>query len=213
MRPLNNREKRFLKDVMKEMASQVLPGADTLPEGLVISPEKVLTGIKKYKRKRTACIIAAVLLALVLAACAIAPVREFILEQFGLYSAIQIDVNASEQVSIEIGYMPEGYILMDEPEKNENLCLYLYENGSGDVCTISFERHETILSKNIDTEDAGEIIETIINNQECLIVHREDRDTLALMLFSSGGCIELVGPVDEQETIKILESIIERKLP
>ena len=124
--PLSDREKHFLRDVMKEMASQVLPGADTLPEGLVISPEKALTSIKKYKRKRNACIVAAVLLALVLAACAIAPVREFILEQFGLYSAIQIDESASEQVSIEIGYMPEGYILMDEPEENENLCLYLY---------------------------------------------------------------------------------------
>ena len=208
-RPLNDREKHFLNDVFQNMADQIQPvlAEDQQPVSEKAYPSQTKIRLKISRRRRVVYILIALTLILILAACTIRPMREFILEQFEKFTSINVTTGYADTKEIDIGYMPERYQVVDEII-NDNLHLLVYGTDSGEICSISFEQGASILSKNADTEDGEEIT---IKGWSGILIRRAGRaDLIALQPFSD-GCLELIGPVTEAEAVKILESVNERK--
>lgn len=164
--------------------------------------------IKKYKIHPF--IIVLVVITVILAACAIEPIRLFFVEVYQEFTSFRkVNTEVTEVYDpepIEFGYIPEGYSVTekvfdrtklfefscDEPDKNNFILLYEFDRSTNNNNTNS---------------ESGGIEKISINGHECFVTTSSKIDEVTATIYLTDSVIEYVGQLEYGEMTKLLESI------
>lgn len=162
---------------------------------------------KKGRHKRLALIAAAVILSVLLAACT-KPIRDFFMQVFEQFTSYFFTGQEHQiaDLSIEYGYLPEGYMLSDELQQDTvYIATYQREGGEADVLKIKVDSSSTKRS-NINNEDVtGQ--EYIINGYLCIAVKHEEEPETFLYYDSEYAAVRVSGILPDDELIRVIEEI------
>lgn len=149
-------------------------------------------------------LIAATLSALLLTAFVIPSSREFIIDNFDIFSRYKLTESNNNAVSSEItvGYIPEGFELTNEQELSR-LIINDYYNSNGEVFTIT---KSTSSSKvEFDTETGS--IENIENNSQIYIFYVDENNYNYLVWNKNDYVYQVDGTLPKDELLKIAETV------
>ncbi len=150
-----------------------LPDIDNVPEHEFSSKhikemnklfDKMRGGRYHYFTTKTVrvMLVAAIIAAFVLTAFVIPSSREFILENFDVYGTFKISEHNNNSVNgeISVGYIPEGYELVDKSVSSNGI-IYVFQNNEEKGFYIN--KHSSSSETIFDLEN-GYTEKTVINN-------------------------------------------------
>lgn len=148
-------------------------------------------------------LVAAVLFALLLTAFVIPSSREFMIEKFDKYSVFQItkDNKNSPNGKITVGYIPDGFELVEEFE-SDNQIMYKFANGEKYIM-ISKKASTTMI--NFDTE-SSKTEEIIIDNTK-YIYNNDGKGSIILIWIRNDFIYNINGNISKEEIIKIAKTV------
>ncbi len=154
--------------------------------------------IKKYKVRPF--IIVIIIMATILAACAIEPIRLFFVEVYQEFTSFRkVNTEVTEVYDpepIEFGYIPEGYSVTekvfdrtklfefscDEPDKNNFILLYEFDRSTNNNNTNS---------------EGGGIEKISINGHDCFVTTSSKIDEVTATIYLTDSVIEYVGMLND----------------
>ena len=148
--------------------------------------------------------IAAVLSALLLTAFVVPSSREYIIDNFDIFSRYRITENNKNSVigEITVGYIPEGF----ELESSEIQLKHIYYRY------ISDDNKEFVVSKfsssiEVDFDTENGFVEKIIVNEKTY-TYFVDINNYSYLLWSENDYIyQIDGPISKDELLKIAETV------
>lgn len=149
-------------------------------------------------------LVAAVLFALLLTAFVIPSSREFIIDNLGIYSTYQLTEENLNSVNgeIEIGYIPEGFELIDE-NVSVKLIINTYMSTNGQV--FSIHKYSSSIEVDFDTELGKS--ETIIINDIAFTVFTDENSFSNIIWTEYDHIYKVEGNLTKDELLKIAESV------
>lgn len=147
--------------------------------------------------------IAAVLSALLLTAFVIPSSREYIIDNFDIFSRYQLTESNDNSVNGEIivGYIPEGYKLADK-QFSSKISFIEYINSNG--ITIKIIKSSSITEVDFDTENVT--IENIIYNEIEYTYYVNVNDCGYLVWNKNDYVYQTYGMIPREELLKIAEN-------
>ncbi|MBQ3524260.1 MAG: DUF4367 domain-containing protein [Clostridia bacterium] len=148
--------------------------------------------------------IAAVLSALLLTAFVIPSSREYIIDNFDIFSRYQLTESNDNSVNgeITVGYIPEGFEKINEYVSSKNIFLD-YENSSGTI--INIIKSSSANKVEFDTE-AG-IIDNIIINDTTYTFYDDETDYNCIVWNKNDYVYQIHSTVSKGELLKIAETV------
>ena len=167
--------------------------------------------LKRHKKSRhTRKIVIAtvvIILSVALAACS-KPVQEFLVqvyEKFTSYFSTGQTYNIAD-LSIEFGYLPDGYELMDEVSNvTVYIATYKREGSETDVLKIIIDSSSSRKS-NMNNEDVTEQ-EYVVNGNFCTICRHNDKSEATLFYDAGIATVDISGTLTDDEMIRLIEEI------
>ena len=148
--------------------------------------------------------IAAVLSALLLTAFVIPSSREYIIDNFDIFSRYQITEPNDNSVNgeITVGYIPEGFELI-EKHINSNLIAYDYINQSKGYITIT--KSSSAIQIEFDTE-IGLVENSIIDGKSYTFF--VDENNCSYLVWNENDYVyQIYGSILKDELVKIAETV------
>ena len=165
--------------------------------------------IKKYKVHPF--IIVIIVIAVILTACAVEPIRRFFMEVLREFTSFKKENTAVTEIydpePIEFGYIPDGYsvsekgvgdrtklfeFICDDPDKNSFIVFYEFGRPS---------------NNNNSNSEGGGIKRISINGHDCFVVSSSEIDEVTATIYLTDSVIKYVGNLDSKEMTKFLEEI------
>lgn len=149
-------------------------------------------------------LIAATLSALLLTAFVIPSSREFIIDNFDIFSRYKLTESNNNAINgeITVGYIPEGFELTNEQEF-ARATMNEYIDSSGGVFTIS--KYSSSTKVEFDTE-TGSIEKFDINGQEYIFYI--DINNYNFLIWNKNDYIyRMSGTISKDELLKIAETV------
>lgn len=165
--------------------------------------------IKKYEIHPF--IIVLIVIAVILTACAVEPIRRFFIRVFQEFTSFRKENTEITEVynpePIEFGYIPEGYsvseralgdrtklfeFICDDPDKNSFIVFYEFGRLS---------------NNNNSNSEGGDINKININGYDCFVVSSSEIDEVTATIYLTDSVIKYVGNLDFMEMTKFLEEI------
>ena len=149
-------------------------------------------------------LVAAVLTALLLTAFVIPSSREYIIDNFEIFSRYKITENNKNSVNgeITVGYIPEGFELVNKQVVSKSIT-YNYIDSKGKTITII--KSSSIMEIDFDTE-TGNVENIIINCIECS--YYVDENSFMYLVWNDNDYIyQIHSSVSKDELFKIAESV------
>lgn len=129
-------------------------------------------------------------------------------DKYALFTFVSTETGDDDFESIEdveIGYIPEGSVLVNNYEIPEQERMYNYSLNDSDVYMIDIFLNE-ISDISIDNE-RSQYTKTTINGHEALVVYDEENKIGDVILVGSKISVLITGDLPKDELIKIAESI------
>lgn len=149
-------------------------------------------------------LVAAVLCALLLTAFVIPSSREYIIDNFDIFSRYQLTESNGNSVNgeITVGYIPEGFELINKQNslKNSN---YIYCNQSGVMITIA--KSSSSIKVEFDTETG--IIENFICDKIQYTFYIDENNCGYLVWNKNDYVYQTYGLISKDELLKIAETV------
>ena len=147
--------------------------------------------------------IAAVLSALLLTAFVIPSSREYIIDNFDIFSRYQLTESNDNSVNgeITVGYIPEGFELVDK-QMSSKIITYNYSNSVDKMITIT--KFSSVMEVDFDTETGK--IEDIVEWEKytCYV----DKENNRYLVWNENDYIfQIDGPISKEELLKIAETV------
>lgn len=149
-------------------------------------------------------LVAAVLFALLLTAFVVPSSREYIIDNFEIFSRYKITENNNNSVNDEItvGYIPEGFELVDKQVLSK-LITYNYCNSTNKMITIT--KFSSVIKVEFDTE-TGSIENIIVNDIE--YSYYVDENNYKYLVWNENDYIyQIDGEISKDELLKIAETV------
>lgn len=149
-------------------------------------------------------LIAATLSALLLTAFVIPSSREFIIDNFDIFSRYKLTESNNNAVDgeITVGYIPEGFELTNE-NVLERLIMNDYYNSNGEVFIIT--KSTSSIEAIFDTE-TGEIERIVVDGQE--YVFYIDKNNYKFLVWNKNDYVyQIDGTLPKDELLKIAETV------
>lgn len=149
-------------------------------------------------------LIAATLSALLLTAFVIPSSREFIIDNFDIFSRYKLTESNNNAVNgeITVGYIPEGFKLTNEQEF-ARATMNEYIDSSGGVFTIS--KYSSSTKVEFNTESGN--VENIIGNSATYIFYIDKNNHNILVWNKNDYVYQIDGTLPKDELIKIAETV------
>ena len=149
-------------------------------------------------------LVAAILSALLLTAFVIPSSREFIIDKFDIYSTYKLTEDNGNSVNgeITVGYIPEGFELVDEQEFDLSIMNY-YSNKDFDTFSISKSSSALKIefdSENIETKD-------VVIDQIVYVYYVSDSGNASVMWNKNDYIYQVDGVLPINELIKVAKSV------
>lgn len=149
-------------------------------------------------------LVAAVLWALLLTAFVIPSSREFIIDNFDIFSTYKLTESNDNSVNgeITVGYIPEGFEL-ENKHINSNLVAYDYKSNEDIVITIM--KLTSSIKIEFDTE-TGSIEELVVDGQ-AYTFYVDKNDYKYLVWNKNDYVYQINGRLSKEEILKIAEAV------
>lgn len=156
------------------------------------------------KKTVTFILIAAIIMAVATTVFAIPSCREFVLKQYSSYSEYYVpDAKNSKVESLEVNYVPDGFVKNDKYDK---YFIYYYSNAENSK--EYFEVHKSVLNAKISFDSKKYDSESIYINGIEGIYFSSDNEKDKGIVFNDGKYIFTVkGNIDKQTLIKIAQNV------
>ncbi len=148
--------------------------------------------------------IAAVLSALLLTAFVIPSSREYIIDNFDIFSRYQLTESNVNSVNgeITVGYIPEGFELIDKQKYTKN-------------CSVDYRDSNDVLIKIIKSSSANKVefdtetgnIENIDVNERLYTYYVDENNCGYLVWTRNDYVYQVYGVISKDELLKIAESV------
>ena len=148
--------------------------------------------------------IAAVLSALLLTAFVIPSSREYIIDNFDIFSRYQLTESNDNSVNgeITVGYIPEGFELIDKQIYSKN-CTVDYRNAEG--IEIKIIKSSSKNEVDFDTESGN--TENIILS-DLLYTYYVDENNCRYFVWNKNDYVyQVYGVISKEELLKIVETV------
>ena len=149
-------------------------------------------------------LVAAVLCALLLTAFVIPSSREYIIDNFDIFSRYKITENNNNSVNgkITVGYIPDGFELSDKQISSKNIT-YNYINSNG--ITITFIKSSSGNEVDFDTEMG--IAESVKIGEQTYTYFLDSNNFCNLVWNKNDYVYQLHSSVSKDELLKIAETV------
>lgn len=149
-------------------------------------------------------LIAAIVSAFFLTAFAIPSSREFIIENFDIFSTYTISEPNNNSVTdeIEVGYIPEGFVL-EETSVNKKEITYNYLSSNNEFFRIS----KNASSIKIDVNSEVIKTEDIVKNNITYIYFLDENNNSTVIWNKNDYVFEVYGQLSKEEILKISETV------
>lgn len=149
-------------------------------------------------------LIAATLSALLLTAFVIPSSREFIIDNFDIFSRYKLTESNNNAVNgeITVGYIPEGFKLTNEQESARTM-MNDYYNSNGEFFIIS----KSASSAEVDFDTETGSIENIENNGQIYIFYVDTNNHNNLVWNGNDYIYQIDGTLPKDELLKIAETV------
>ena len=149
-------------------------------------------------------LVAAVLCALLLSAFVIPSSREYIIDNFEIFSTYKLTENNKNSVNGEIivGYIPEGFELVNEQIFSKGI-VNDYTDSSGKIITIT----KTSSSIKVDFDTEFETVENILIGERTYLYHMDDTNYGYLVWNMNDYIYQVHGSISKDELLKIAETV------
>lgn len=158
----------------------------------------------RFTTKTIKVMLIAATLSALLTAFVIPSSREFIIDNFDIFSRYKLTESNNNAVSgeITVGYIPEGFKLTNEQELSR-LIINDYYNSNGEFFTIT--KSTSSIEVDSNTEDVE--TETIIfNNREYL--YSLSKNNMGNVIFTRNDYVYRInGTISKDELLKIAETV------
>ena len=148
--------------------------------------------------------IAAVLSALLLTAFVIPSSREYIIDNFDIFSRYQLTESNDNSVNgeITVGYLPVGYEFVDK-KISSKIATYNYSNLENKLITIT--KFSSSIKVEFDTEQ-GEVTNITINGKS--YTYFVDKDKYNYLIWNENDYVyQMHSFLSKEEMIKIAETV------
>ncbi len=148
--------------------------------------------------------IAAVLSALLLTAFVIPSSREYIIDNFDIFSRYQLTESNDNSVNgeITVGYIPEGFELVDK-QVSSKISYIDYKDSSG--ITIKISKSSSATKVEFDTE-TGKIENVVINDKQYTFYI--DENSFRYLVWNRNDYVyQIHSSISREEMIKIAETV------
>ena len=148
--------------------------------------------------------IAAVLSALLLTAFVIPSSREYIIDNFDIFSRYQLTESNDNSVNgeITVGYIPEGFELVDKQLSSKTM-IYNYKNSNSSY--ISVMKSSSIVNIEFDTE-TGSLEEIVIDGK--IYTYFLDSNNFGYLVWNKNDYLyQIHSSISKDEMIKIAETV------
>ena len=149
-------------------------------------------------------LIAAIVSAFFLTAFAIPSSREFIIENFDIFSTYTISEPNDNSVNgeIEVGYIPEGFGLK-ETSVDRNGVMYKYVFGEN--ITFKITKHASSVKVDFNTENVE--TENIVVNNITYIYCLDENKNSTIIWNKNDYIYRIDGQLSKEEILKVAESV------
>ncbi len=149
-------------------------------------------------------LVAAVLTALLFTAFVIPSSREYIIDNFEIFSRYKITENNKNSVNgeITVGYMAEGFELENEQVSSKGI-VNDYTDSSGRIITIT----KTSSSIEVDFDTEFETVENILIDEMIYLYHVDDTNYGYLVWNMNDYVYQIHGSISKDELLKIAETV------
>ena len=149
-------------------------------------------------------LIAATLSALLLTAFVIPSSREFIVDNFDIFSRYKLTESNNNAVNgeITVGYIPEGFKLTNERELSR-LIINDYYDSNGVFFTIT--KSSSSIEVDLDTETGN--VEYIMVNNKTYSYYEDDNNHNYLIWNQNDYVYQIEGTLSKDELLKIAETV------
>ena len=149
-------------------------------------------------------LVAAVLCALLLTAFVIPSSREYIIDNFEIFSRYKITENNKNSVNgeITVGYIPEGFELVNKQVHSKSI-IYSYID-SKDI-TITVIKSSSIIEIDFDTETG--VMETVVHDGITYTLYDDATEYNCLVWNENDYIYQIHSSVSKDELLKIAEAI------
>lgn len=149
-------------------------------------------------------LIAATLSALLLTAFVIPSSREFIIDNFDIFSRYKLTESNNNAVNgeITVGYIPEGFKLTNEQESARAM-MNEYTDSNGGIFIIS--KYSSSTKVEFNTESGN--VENIIGNSATYIFYIDKNNHNILVWNKNDYVYQIDGTLTKDELIKIAETV------
>lgn len=148
--------------------------------------------------------IAAVLSALLLTAFVIPSSREYIIDNFDIFSRYQLTESNDNSVNgeITVGYIPEGFELESSAIHDKHI-YNKYVSSQSDYFTIIKQASSTIVE--FDTEKGN--VEKVARNGKMYILYEDTVDYICLVWNENDYVYQIHSSISKEELLRIAETV------
>ncbi len=149
-------------------------------------------------------LVAAVLAALLLTAFVVPSSREYIIDNFDVFSRYQLTEANDNSINgkITVGYMPEGFELVNKQVSSKNIILD-YNNSSGKI--INIIKSSSSIKIEFDTETGS--LENIIIDEKTYTYYVDTNNCVYLVWNENDYVYQICGLISKDELIRIAEKL------
>lgn len=149
-------------------------------------------------------LVAAVLTALLLTAFVVPSSREYIIDNFEIFSRYKITDNNKNSVNgeITVGYIPDGFEIVNEYVSSKNMFID-YKNSKGTA--INIIKSSSSLEVDFDTETGA--VENIIIGNITYIFYDDATDYNCIVWNNNDYVYQVHSSVSKDELLKIAETV------
>ena len=149
-------------------------------------------------------VIAATLTALLLTAFVIPSSREYIIDNFDIFSRYKITENNKNSVNgeITVGYIPEGFKLVDK-QSSSKITTSNYSDSNMNIITIT--KFSSVMELDFDTEIG--VTKNIISNGKTYIYYSDNTNYSYLVWNINDYVYQIHSFLPKEELLKIAESV------
>lgn len=149
-------------------------------------------------------LVAAVLSALLLTAFVIPSSREYIIDNFDIFSRYKITENNKNSVNgeITVGYIPEGFELVNEQFSSKNIT-HNYIDGNG--ITITIVKSSSALEVDFDTETG--VMKTVVRGNITYTLYDDTTEYNCLVWNENDYIYQIHSSISKDELLKIAETV------
>ena len=149
-------------------------------------------------------LVAAVLSALLLTAFVIPSSREYIIDNFEIFSRYKITENNKNSVNgeITVGYIPEGFELVNEQFSSKNIT-HNFIDGNG--ITITIVKSSSALEVDFDTETG--VMKTVVRGNITYTLYDDTTEYNCLVWNENDYIYQIHSSISKDELLKIAETV------